>query len=99
MSLRVYCKNARERLTEKGRTEAADARNKYYPELFKLLKAQQAVLDIAYATLAGFRAEALKNTLTAVNKFDAARVSVVAPQPVKMSAAAQVATTLALSVK
>ena len=92
-------RNARERLTEKGRTEAADARNKYYPELFKLLKAQHAVPDIAYATLAGFRAEAVKITLTTVNKFDAVRVSIVAAQPVKMSAAAQVATTLALSVK
>ena len=91
--------NARERLTDKGRDEAADARNKYYPELFKLLKAKQAVPDIAYATLAGFRAEAVKNTLTAVNKFDAARVSVAAPQTVKSSAPAQVATTLALSVK
>ena len=55
--------------------------------------------DIAYATLAGFRAEAVKNTLTAVNKFDVARVSVAAPQTVKESKAAQVATTLALSVK
>ena len=91
--------NARERLTEKGRSEATDARNKYYPELFKLLKAKQPVPDIAYATLAGFRAEAVKNTLTAVNKFDVARVSVAAPQTVKESKAAQVATTLALSVK
>lgn len=91
--------NARERLTEKGRNEANEARNKYYPELFKLLKAKQAVPDIAYATLAGFRAEAVKNTLTAVNKFDAARVSVAAPQTVTSSTPAQVATTLALSVK
>lgn len=91
--------NAREKLTEKGRTEASDARAKYYPELFRLLRNKQAVPDIAYATLAGFRAEAIRNTLTAVNKFDAARVSVAAPQPVKSSKADQVATTLALSVK
>ena len=91
--------NARERMTEKGRTEAADARANYYPELFKLLRAKQQVPDIAYATLAGFRAEAVKATLTAVNKFDAARVSVAAPQPVKTSKPDQVATTLALSVK
>lgn len=91
--------NAREKLTEKGRNEAADARAKYYPELFKLLRARQSVPDIAYATLAGFRAEAIRNTLTAVNKFDAARVTVAAPQPVKASKADQVATTLALSVK
>ena len=90
---------ARERLTEKGRTEAADARGKYYPELFKLLRAKQAVPDTAYATLAAFRAEAIKTTLTAVNKFDATRVSVAAPQPVKVSTPDQVATTLALSVK
>jgi len=91
--------NAREKLTEKGRNEATEARTKYYPELFKLLRAKQAVPDIAYATLAGFRADAIRNTLTAVNKFDAARVSVAAPQPVKSSKADQVATTLALSVK
>ncbi len=91
--------NARERLSEKGRTEAADARAKYYPELFKLLRAKQAVPDTVYATLATFRAEAIKTTLTAVNKFDAARVSVAAPQPVKASKPDQVATTLALSVK
>ncbi len=91
--------NAREKLTEKGRTEAAEARAKYYPELFKLLHAKQQVPDIAYATLAGFRAEAAKNTLTAVNKFDAGRVSVAAPQAVTESKPSQVATTLALSVK
>jgi Domain of Unknown Function (DUF748) len=91
--------NAREKLTEKGRNEATEARAKYYPELFKLLRTKQAVPDIAYATLAGFRAEAVKNTLTAVNKFDAARVSVAVPQAVKSSKADQVATTLALSVK
>lgn len=91
--------NAREKLTEKGRNEATEARTKYYPELFKLLRAKQQVPDIAYATLAGFRAEAIRNTLTAVNKFDAARVSVATPQPVKNSKADQVATTLALSVK
>ena len=91
--------NAREKLTEKGRSEATEARARYYPELFKLLRARQAVPDLAYATLAGFRAEAIRNTLTAVNKFDAARVSVAAPQPVKSSKADQVATTLALSVK
>ena len=91
--------NARERLTEKGRTEASDARGKYYPELFKLLRAKQSVPDTVYATLATFRAEAIKTTLTAVNKFDAARVSVAAPQPVKASQPNQVATTLALSVK
>jgi hypothetical protein len=90
---------ARERLTEKGRSEAADARGKYYPELFRLLRGKQQVPDIAYATLAGFRAEAIRNTLTAVNKFDAARVSVAAPQPVKTSQPDRVATTLALSVK
>jgi len=90
---------ARERLTEKGRNEAADARGKYYPELFRLLRGKQQVPDIAYATLAGFRAEAIRNTLTAVNKFDAARVSVAAPQPVKSSQPDRVATTLALSVK
>ena len=92
-------KNAREKLTEQGRTEALNARAKYYPELFKLLKEKQAVPDIAYATLASFRAEAVKNTLTAVNKFDADRVTVAAPQPVKTSTPFQVATTLALSVK
>ncbi len=91
--------NAREKLTEKGRNEATEARAKYYPELFKLLRAKQQVPDIAYATLAGFRAEAIRNTLTAVNKFDPARVSVTAPQPVKSSKAEQVATTLALSVR
>ena len=91
--------NARERLTEKGRAEAAGARGKYYPELFKLLRAKQAVPDTVYATLANFRAEAVKATLTAVNKFDAARVSVAAPQPVKASQPDQVATTLVLSVK
>ena len=90
---------ARERLTEKGRSEAADARGKYYPELFRLLRGKQQVPDIAYATLAGFRAEAVRNTLTAVNKFDAARVSVAAPQPAKTSQPDRVATTLALSVK
>jgi len=90
---------ARERLTEKGRSEAADARGKYYPELFRLLRSKQAVPDIAYSTLAGFRAEAVRNTLTAVNKFDAARVSVAAPQPVKTSQPDRVPTTLALSVK
>ena len=91
--------NAREQLTAKGRTEAADARGKYYPELFKLLRAKQAVPDTVYATLAAFRAESIKATLTAVNKFDAARISVAEPQPVKASQPDQVATTLALSVK
>ena len=91
--------NARERLSEKSRSEAAVARGKYYPELFKLLRAKQAVPDTVYATLATFRAEAIKTTLTAVNKFDAARVSVAAPQPVKTSKPDQVSTTLALSVK
>ena len=90
---------ARERLTEKGRSDATNARNKYYPELFQLLKAKVAIPEIAYATLAGFRAEAVRNTLTAGNTFDAARVSVAAPQPVKEARSAQVATTLALSVK
>ena len=52
-----------------------------------------------YATLAIFRAAAIKDTLTAVNKFDAARVSVAALQPVKASKPDQMATTLALSVK
>ncbi len=91
--------NARKKLTEKGRNEATDARNKYYPELFKLLKAKQAVPDIAYSTLASFCAEAVKNTLTAVNKFDADRVSVAAPQAAKSRTLMQVATTLALSAK
>jgi len=91
--------NARETLTDKGRTEAADARGKYYPELFKLLHDRQAVPDAAYTTLADFRAEAIRSTLTAVNKFDAARVSVAAAQPVKASKANEVATTLALTVK
>ena len=91
--------NARERLTAKGRTEAADARGKYYPALFKLLHTKQIVSDTAYGTLASFRAEVVKTTLTAVNKFDAARVSVAAPQPVTASQPNQVATTLALSVK
>lgn len=91
--------SARERLTDKGRNQAAEARNQYYPELFKLLKAKQAIPEIAYATLAGFRAEAVRNTLTAVNKFDVTRVSVAAPQTVKASRPAQVATTLTLPVK
>ena len=91
--------SARERLTDKGRNQAAEARNQYYPELFKLLKAKQAIPEIAYATLAGFRAEAVRNTLTAVNKFDVTRVSVAAPQTVKESRPAQVATTLTLPVK
>ena len=90
---------ARDRLTEKGRTDATKARNKYYPELFQLLKAKLVIPEIAYATLAGFRAEAVRSTLTAVNTFDAARVSVAAPQPVKETRSAQVATTLELSVK
>ena len=90
---------ARDRLTEKGRTDAANARNKYYPELFQLLKAKLVIPEIAYATLAGFRAEAVRNTLTASSTFDAARVSVTAPQPAKETISAQVATTLALSVK
>ncbi len=91
--------NARERLTERGRTDAADARAKYYPQLFKLLQTKQAVPETVYATLASFRAEAIKTTLTAVNKFDAARVSVAAPQPVNASTPNQVASTLSLSVK
>ena len=90
---------ARERLTEKGRNDATNARNKYYPELFQLLKAKVAIPELAYATLAGFRAEAVRNTLTATNTFNAARVSVTAPQPVAETRSAQVATTLALSVK
>lgn len=90
---------ARERMTEKGRNDAADARAKYYPELFKLLRGKQTVPDIAYGTLATFRAEAIRATLTAVNTFDPARVSVAAAQPVKTSAPDRVATTLALSVK
>ena len=91
--------NARERLTEKRRTEAVGARGKYYPELFKLLRAKQQVPETVYATLATFRAEAIKTTLTAVNKFEASRVSVAAPQPAIASKPDQVATTLALSVK
>jgi Domain of Unknown Function (DUF748) len=90
---------ARERITEKGRTEAADARGKYYPELFKLLRSKQAVPDIAYAALASLRAEAIRNTIVGVNNFDATRVTVAAPQPVKESKPNQVPTTLALSVK
>ena len=91
--------NARERLSPTARAERAAARAKYYPELFKLLQVKQAVPDIAYATLAGFRAEVIKNTLTAVNTISADRVSVAAPQPAKASKPDQVATTLALSVK
>jgi outer membrane protein OmpA-like peptidoglycan-associated protein len=91
--------NARERLSPTARAERAAARAKYYPELFKLLQAKQAVPDIAYATLAGFRAEVIKNTLTAVNTISTDRVSVAAPQPAKASKPDQVATTLALSVK
>ncbi|MBL8309304.1 MAG: DUF748 domain-containing protein [Burkholderiales bacterium] len=90
---------ARERMTEKGRTDAAEARAKYYPELFKLLRSKQGVPDIAFGTLATFRAEAIRATLTAVNSFDPARVSVAAAQPVKTSAPDRVAATLALSVK
>jgi hypothetical protein len=90
---------ARERLSPTARTERAAARAKYYPELFKLLQAKQAVPDIAYATLAGFRAEVIKNTLTSVNTIGADRVTVAAPQPAKASKPDQVATTLALSVK
>ena len=91
--------NARKKLAEKGRNEATDAGNTYYPEMFKLLKAKQAMPDIAYSTLASFREEAVKNTLTAVSKFDADRVSVAAPQAVKSSTPMLVATMLALSVK
>lgn len=91
--------NARERLTEKGKRDAAEARGKYYAELFKLRKAKQAVPDLAYATLASFRAAAVSNTLTTVNTFDAGRVSVAAPQAVTSSTVGQVVTTLALSVK
>ncbi|MBP6528752.1 MAG: DUF748 domain-containing protein [Burkholderiales bacterium] len=91
--------NARERLSPTARAERAAARAKYYPELFKLLQVKQAVPDIAYATLAGFRAEVIRNTLTAVNTISADRVSVAAPQPAKASKLDQVATTLALSVK
>ncbi|TAG84009.1 MAG: hypothetical protein EAZ24_02260 [Burkholderiales bacterium] len=91
--------NARERVTEKGRAEAAAARAQYYPELFKLIRSKQVVPEFAYAALAGLRAEAIRNTVVGVNNFDASRVSVAAPQPVAQSKADQVATTLALSVK
>lgn len=67
--------------------------------MFKLLKAKQAMPDIACSTLASFRAEAVKNTLTAVSNFDADRVSVAAPQAVKSSTPMLAATTLALSAK
>lgn len=59
--------SARERLTERGRNEATDVRSLYYPELFHRLTAKQVALDIAYATIARFGAEAVKNTLTDVN--------------------------------
>ena len=91
--------SARQHLTAESHSKAADARGRCYHALFKLLRAKQAVPDTVYATLAIFRAAAIKDTLTAVNKFDAARVSVAALQPVKASKPDQMATTLALSVK
>jgi hypothetical protein len=91
--------NARERVTEKGRNEAAEARGKYYPELFALLKSKQNVPEIAFEALATLRGQAIQNTLTGVNKFDAARVSLAAPSAAKNVKAGQVPTQLALSVK
>ncbi len=91
--------NARERVTEKGRNEAAEARLKYYPELFALLKSKQSVPDFAYEALATLRGQAIANTITGVNKFDAARVSVAAPSAAKNVKVGQVPTQLALSTK
>jgi hypothetical protein len=91
--------NARERVTEKGRNEAAEARGKYYPELFALLKSKQSVPDFAFEALATLRGQAIQNTLTGVNKFDAARVSLAAPSAAKNVKAGQVPTQLALSAK
>lgn len=91
--------NARERVSERGRNEAAEARAKYYPELFALLKSKQAVPDIAYEALATLRGQAVQNTLTGVNKFDSARVSVAAPSAAKNVKPGQVPTQLALAVK
>jgi hypothetical protein len=91
--------NARERVTERGRNEAAEARAKYYPELFALLKSKQTVPDIAYEALATLRGQAVQNTLTGVNKFDSARVSVAAPSAAKNVKPGQVPTQLALAVK
>jgi Domain of Unknown Function (DUF748) len=91
--------NARERVTEKGRNDAAQARGKYYPELFALLKSKQDVPDFAFTALATLRGQAVANTLTGVSKFDAARVSVAAPSAAKSAKDGQVPTELALSVK
>jgi hypothetical protein len=91
--------NARERVTERGRNEAAEARTRYYPELFALLKSKQAVPDFAYEALATLRGQAVQNTLTGVNKFDSARVSVAAPSAAKNVKPGQVPTQLALAVK
>lgn len=90
---------ARERVTERGRAAAAEARANYYPELFALLKSKQTVPDFAFEALATLRGQAIQNTLTGVNKFDAARVSVAAPSPAKNVKTGQVPTQLALSVK
>jgi hypothetical protein len=91
--------NARERVTERGRSEAAGARAKYYPELFALLKSKQTVPDFAYEALATLRGQAVQATITGVNKFDSARVSVAAPSAAKNVKPGQVPTQLALAVK
>ena len=89
---------ARERFTAKGRSDAAEARGKYYPALFRLLRDRQNVPELAFTTLATLRAEAIRNTLAAVNQFDINRVGVAAPQPVKTSERDRVASTFALAV-
>lgn len=89
---------ARERFTAKGRSDAAEARGKYYPALFRLLRDRQSVPELAFTTLATLRAEAIRNTLAAVNQFDINRVAVAAPQPVKTSERDRVASTFALAV-
>jgi hypothetical protein len=91
--------NARERVTEKGRNDAAEARARYYPELFALLKSKQNVPEFAFEALATLRGQAIQNTLTGVNKFDAARVSLAAPSAAKNVNPGQVPTQLALAVK
>jgi Domain of Unknown Function (DUF748) len=89
--------NARERVTEKGRNELAEARGKYYPELFALLKSKQSVPEFAFEALATLRGQAIANTVTGVSKFDAARVSVAAPSAAKAVREGHVPTQLALS--
>ncbi|TAG79865.1 MAG: DUF748 domain-containing protein [Betaproteobacteria bacterium] len=91
--------SARERVTERGRSGVAEARANYYPELFALLKSKQTVPEFAFEALATLRGQAIQNTLTGVNKFDSARVSVAAPSPAKNVKPGQVPTQLALTVK